>query len=317
MAGIQDGRYIEERSTPLNRLEVDVVTSVDFGDVITRVDGDINNLDIRVTALEVFDLVGLEAHLLEEISVAHGGVLNIEAQVPNGSIGTHKVSFTVLTLGETSLHAAAGNHTHDSGDITDYDPADYVRKTGSIAESITGIKTFEDDVVIQSNLTVNGTVTTVNSETLVVTDNELTLNNGETGAGVSLGVAGIRIDRGTAPDYLINFVESDDTLKAGMAGSTLGQVAFISDIENQVVVIESATAGGADIFAGNTLSRAVDMGKDMGASYEVTITPKMTAPGDVSSVGTWYWVRTSNTHFAVYNTGSNTTVAFSWIARKN
>ena len=68
------------------------------------------------------------------------------------------------------------------------------------------------------NLTVTGTTTTVNTEDLKVKDNVVELNSGETGNGVSKGTAGIKVNRGDALPYLIQFDESDDLFKVGEQG---------------------------------------------------------------------------------------------------
>lgn len=75
-----------------------------------------------------------------------------------------------------------------------------------------------DDVTIV-NLTVTGTTTTVNTENMLVRDNVIVINSGETGAGVTLGSAGIIVDRGTETDYNIIFDETDDVYKIGEVGS--------------------------------------------------------------------------------------------------
>lgn len=58
--------------------------------------------------------------------------------------------------------------------------------------------TLAGDVTIAGNLTVEGTTTSVNSTNLEIEDNVITVNKGETGAGVSAVTAGIEVDRGTA-----------------------------------------------------------------------------------------------------------------------
>jgi len=75
------------------------------------------------------------------------------------------------------------------------------------------------EVLIEGDLTVQGTTTTVDSDDLVVKDNVITLNDGETGAGVTKGTAGITVDRGTELNYNIVFDESDDFFKSGEVGS--------------------------------------------------------------------------------------------------
>jgi hypothetical protein len=61
--------------------------------------------------------------------------------------------------------------------------------------------TFDsDNVVVTGNLLVSGTTTTVNTTDTLIEDNIITLNRGELGAGVTLGTAGIEIDRGSLDD---------------------------------------------------------------------------------------------------------------------
>lgn len=59
--------------------------------------------------------------------------------------------------------------------------------------------TFDGDVIINGDLTVNGTTTTINSTTHDINDNIIVLNEGEVGAGVvTLGTqSGFEVDRGS------------------------------------------------------------------------------------------------------------------------
>lgn len=63
-------------------------------------------------------------------------------------------------------------------------------------------------VIVTGDLVVEGTTTTINSTTLVVEDNIILVNKGETSAGISLNTAGIQIDRGTLPDAIFAFDET-------------------------------------------------------------------------------------------------------------
>ena len=72
-------------------------------------------------------------------------------------------------------------------------------------------------VRVTAGLIVEGQTTTVNSQELAVQDNMITLNNGESGDGVTLNVSGIEIDRGfSAPSVrntyaVFRFNETGDT----------------------------------------------------------------------------------------------------------
>jgi hypothetical protein len=79
---------------------------------------------------------------------------------------------------------------------------------------LTGSVTINGNVDIAGALTA-GSSTTVDAEDLVVFDNTIRLNAGETGPGVSLTTAGIIIDRGTRDDAFLFFDESKNSIRAG------------------------------------------------------------------------------------------------------
>jgi len=71
--------------------------------------------------------------------------------------------------------------------------------------------------IVTGNLVVEGDTTTISAENLAIKDNIIVLNDGETGAGVTLRYSGIQIDRGTEEDVLFVWDEDDNTwnLKQG------------------------------------------------------------------------------------------------------
>ena len=107
-----------------------------------------------------------------------------------------------LTANDTNV-ALGGALTHD----TDIDAAGYTF-------SVTG------GLSVYGTLTVDGSVTYVNSVDLNVSDNIITVNYGETGAGVSKGFAGLKVDRGTEDDYVFVFAEATDTFRIGIANES-------------------------------------------------------------------------------------------------
>ena len=74
---------------------------------------------------------------------------------------------------------------------------------------------FAGNVVIQGNLTVNGTQTIINTSVLDVEDNEITINSGVTGTPTL--DAGIRNKRGTSSDALLRWDEALDQWRIGTA----------------------------------------------------------------------------------------------------
>lgn len=95
---------------------------------------------------------------------------------------------------------------------------------------VAGQKTWSDDAVFQQNVTiggdlyVNGTTTTINTTNMDVEDNIITLNNGETGAGVSEGSAGISIDRGSLNPARLIFDEIEDRWKIDTGTGVLYEI---------------------------------------------------------------------------------------------
>jgi hypothetical protein len=81
------------------------------------------------------------------------------------------------------------------------------------------------DVIVTGNLTVLGTQTTLETTDTAISDNLIILNNGESGAGVTKGNAGIVIDRGTEPDAIFGWDEAIDKWVISSDGVTFANVA--------------------------------------------------------------------------------------------
>lgn len=98
------------------------------------------------------------------------------------------------------------------------------------------------NVTISGNLTVSGTTITADTETVLVEDNIMVLNNGEPGSGVTAGAAGIRVDRGGFTDYLFVFDEVRDGFAIGQgADETAGTIAALQMVATRQ---DSPTDGG-------------------------------------------------------------------------
>ena len=76
-----------------------------------------------------------------------------------------------------------------------------------------------DDVTVMGNLHVLGAEVKHDVDHYRVADNKITLNYGETAAGVLAGTAGVEIDRGTARGYEFVFDEDTDTFRVGLAAT--------------------------------------------------------------------------------------------------
>jgi len=111
-----------------------------------------------------------------------------------------------------SAEVANDSHTHDIR---------YYTKTISDARYIrtdtTDDQTIQSSLAIEGDLTVNGTTTTVNTETVTISDNIIVLNSDYTGSTPTAD-AGIEVERGTQTNYRFMFNEATDTFVIGLTG---------------------------------------------------------------------------------------------------
>ena len=99
--------------------------------------------------------------------------------------------------------------------------------------------TASGNVIVQGNLTVSGTTTTVNTETINLADNIITLNSNE--AGTPSQNAGIEVERGTSTNKTFVWDEANDkwtvgsetmvaaTFEGNLTGNVTGTVSTLSN----------------------------------------------------------------------------------------
>lgn len=75
------------------------------------------------------------------------------------------------------------------------------------------------NLVIKGDVTQEGDTFITQAERVEVRDNMILINEGETGAGVTDGFAGIEVDRGTEQNFMFGFNESDGMFKIGKEGN--------------------------------------------------------------------------------------------------
>jgi hypothetical protein len=93
------------------------------------------------------------------------------------------------------------------------------------------------DVIITGNLTVQGSQTAIQTTNTTLKDNIIVLNDGEVGAGVTLGTAGIAVARGSLANVALRWNEATDkwqitndgTTYLNITASTSGIFALIDD----------------------------------------------------------------------------------------
>ena len=147
-------------------------------------------------------------------TVAISSTLDIAAD--SGSDNGVLVGTDTLTVS-----GGTGVATSVSGDTITIDIGQAVATTSNVTfnnVAVDGTLTSDDitastmtasgHVVVQGNLTVNGTTTTVNSNTVAIGDSIMTLNNDETGTPSEN--AGFEIERGTSTNVSLLWNEGTD-----------------------------------------------------------------------------------------------------------
>ena len=156
---------------------------------------------------------------------------------------------TLPSLGTTSTTALAGDTTVD--DISNVNllaRLAALESTGGTADqNITIGADSGDTIVITGNLTVSGTTTTVNSETINLADNIITLNSNIAGNVDPTQNAGLEVLRGNESDVLIYWNESTDKwmLDDGTAKviATEGNIALGTDTTGDYVATITGSTG--------------------------------------------------------------------------
>ena len=126
-------------------------------------------------------------------------------------------------------------------------------------DSAGGTTTIDDNLTVTGNLTVSGTTTTVNTATLSVADNIVTLNSDYT-SGAPTENAGIEVLRGSSSTVAVRWNETNDKWEATNDGTTYGNIVTTADsgtitgtmIASDTIALGTKTTGNyvASLFAG-------------------------------------------------------------------
>jgi len=208
--------------------------------------------------------------------------------VAGGSNITTSMSGNTLTVALDASPSVTALTT--SGDVT---------VGGSLnSDDITAATmTASGNVIVQGNLTVNGTTTTVNSNTVNIGDNMLVLNSDETGTPSQNG--GIEIERGTSTNVSFYWDESNDRWSTGtedlyagggftgnLTGNVTGNVT--GDLTGNADTASAwATARTLSLTGAVTGSASVDGSGNVSLATTATSDPTLTLAGDASGSATF------------------------------
>ena len=145
-----------------------------------------------------------------------------------------------------------------------------------------GVISSENGTVkIEGNLTVTGTTTTVNSETVTFADSTLLLNSNETGTPSEDG--GIEIERGTATNKLLTWSESSDKWTVGAETFVAGKFEGPLTGTTTGLHLGGLDTQGADLLS-TGLSELNDVRIWLGSINDTTIGAITPAAGTFSTI---------------------------------
>ena len=241
-----------ETATPTIAIGQDVATSasVTFSHVSAPVTGNVigyltGNAD-TATALETARTIELSGDVSGSVSFDGTSNVSISATVQPDSV----------TLGTDTTGNYVNDLTAGTGVTITHTPGEGSSPTVAIGQSVatSASVTFADinatgNLVVGGDLTVNGTTTSVNTETLTVDDNIVVLNNNVTGAPTE--DAGIEVERGSSANVVLRWNETTDTWELTNDGTTYSAIATESSVE-------TATTLSVDNLSDVTITSAAD-----------------------------------------------------------
>ena len=164
------------------------------------------------------------------------------------------------------------------------------------------------NLTLSGDLTVNGTTTTVNSNTVSIGDNIIVLNSDE--AGTPSQNAGIEVERGTSTNATLLWNESTDSWVAGVAGS---EVDLVTTSGTQTLT--NKTINGSQLVAGSVANAALTnstiSGKALGTNLD-TLTMAVSGTG-LSGSQTYNGAAAAT--FTVTSNATNANTASTLVAR--
>src|SRR5210317_1966034 len=164
---------------------------------ITITESNISDLGSYITASSSDTLTN------KTIDAANNTLSNIaNASLTNSSI--------TVTDGTTSTATSLGGTITFSGTANEVEVGE---SSGTITVGLPDNVTIGNNLVVTGNLTVSGSTTTVNTETINLADNTITLNSNETGTPSQDG--GIEIERGTSTNKTLVWNETTDKWTVG------------------------------------------------------------------------------------------------------
>lgn len=177
---------------------------------------------------------------------------------------------STITIGTTSI--ALGATSTSIAGLTSLDFAAGSRSIGaSIGANNLTLGGATSTVVVAGNLIVSGTTTTVNSNTVNIGDNIITLNSDET--GVPSQDAGIEIERGTSANVSLLWDETNDRWTVG--SYDFAATNFVGNLTGNAATATSAAKW--------TTARTITLGGDLTGNVSIDGSANVTLTATIAA----------------------------------
>ena len=239
--------------------------SMDFSDVTHKltVDGDIRTTDDFVVKN------GATFHLFN--ASASGGkdtaILTLDASTSGSKFGSKlaigtadpslplEVSMSSLTIFSAADGTGIAQFGADGGNNLGISNNGIQARTGGGGQTLelnthggdilmgSALKTTTNlgNMVVNGNLTVNGTATAIHTTETTINDNIIKLNNDVTGTPTEN--AGIEVERGLLPNVSLRWNETDDKWQIQASNGTYSNIATTLDASPAVTISDSSSTG--------------------------------------------------------------------------
>ena len=258
------------------------------------------------------------------ISISSSNVLSL-GSIPNASLTNSSITVAggdglTATAGATSLggsttiavgegtgidvtadavalknHASLGSNTllmwnDTAGQLTD---------TVITQDATTAVVTIDDDLVVTGDLTVQGSLTSLETTNTAITDNVIVLNSGEAGAGVTSVTSGIEIERGTAANVTFTWNETNSRFEVG-GKLKIDTIATASSVAT--ILVEEDVAGAGEV-------RKVTIGDLKNLMGLKNMSLSLAASSGVQASGAIWVTKSSNTYTVNHQLGTKSLIA--------
>ena len=126
---------------------------------------------------------------------------------------------------------------------------DYTITTAT--DSLANVTISTNTLYIDGNLQVGGNATMITKTDMSITDNLIVLNKGEAGSGITLGTAGLEVDRGLSPNVQLIYNDTYHKWQITNDGSTYANISATTGSGTLHVVDDTAPqlGGNLDVLA--------------------------------------------------------------------